>query len=583
MRFHTTGLVLLILASFGIAARAETQASSPALRAILEAEAKGNFAERQKLLDELAQQSTDDEAAHWEQGLLREGKLWKKFDEHVAAAKTKKALTDYRALRAKSEPTLKSQQELAAFCRKHNLKPQERVHLTAILELDPENEDVRKRLGYDRIDGRWQLHEEVQAAQKAAARAALALKQHRTEIVLIREGLANGKITRDEAVKQLIAMEEPGLIAAWESLLSPLPAGADAVVETLKQLPYPEATQSLARHALFSPGSSEKATAALTDRDEHAYIPQLLAEMRSPWLATLQLLQAPDGRLLYRHSVYSDGQDKQQLAVFDQAFFLTGNLFNASVAAAGEAAGAARLSEAQRASENSRIEQLNARITKLLRTITQEKNAESPQDWWLWWNDRNEIHVSGNKPLQQSYAFTSSVVVGQEPLPSLGSPFGTPRAPGRQSKDCLAGGTPIVTELGPIAVDRIRMGDLVLAKHELTGELAFKPVLRTTVRAPEKLIRIQVGEETIRASGGHPFWVTGQGWTRARELKAGMVLHGASSPSEIKSIVEEEEPAKTFNLVVADFHSYFAGSAKVLSHDNTVRGSLEQIAPGVKK
>jgi hypothetical protein len=576
-RLIATTILLLTAPAFA------EQQDNTSFRAIAEAEARGDLKSREEMINVALQRDDTLAELHWQQGEMREGGRWTTVEEHIAAVKPKKVLAEYRALRAKSDATLKSQQELATFCRKHDLVQQERAHLTAILELDPENERARKRLGYEKVEGSWQLPEEVAQARKAATAAAQALRKHRPEIIAIRDGLAEGELTIAAAAEQLAAMDEPGVIAAWESMLSTTAAGAEAVVTALMKLPYPAAAQSLARHALYSPAVREKAAKALTDRDEHSYIPELLAELRSPALAASQLLSTPDGRLLYRHALYADGQDRQQLAVFDQAFFLAGDRNVAARMAAWQAMATQRVSEAQRAAYNAEVDRHNAEIMKLLREVTQEQEADSPQDWWQWWNDRNEIHYSGDKPLQGSYAYTSTQVVGQ-PLPPLGSSSGSGRStPQRTGKDCLAGGTPVVTELGPVAVDRIRLGDLVLAQNEQTGELAFKPVLRTTVRAPERLIRISLKEEVIRASGGHPFWVAGKGWMRARELEPGMVLHGAAEPRKIENIAEEQEPVKTFNLVVADFHSYFAGKARVLSHDNTLRGTVERLVPGVTK
>ncbi len=129
-------------------------------------------------------------------------------------------------------------------------------------------------------------------------------------------------------------------------------------------------------------------------------------------------------------------------------------------------------------------------------------------------------------------------------------------------------------------IERIRMGDMVLAKHQTTGEVRLQPVLRTSIREPEPLIRITLedashagsgqGTTIIRASGGHPFWVSGSGWLRARLLTAGMQLHCLSGVAVIKKVELEDTPARTYNLIVEDFHSYFVSNLAVMSHDNTM-------------
>ena len=43
--------------------------------------------------------------------------------------------------------------------------------------------------------------------------------------------------------------------------------------------------------------------------------------------------------------------------------------------------------------------------------------------------------------------------------------------------------------------------------------------------------------------------------------------------------VEMEPAAETYNVIVADFHTYFIGDSRVLSHDNTVDTSTRNSRP----
>src|SRR5581483_2503473 len=112
-----------------------------------------------------------------------------------------------------------------------------------------------------------------------------------------------------------------------------------------------------------------------------------------------------------------------------------------------------------------------------------------------------------------------------------------------------------------------RAGDRVLSQNPETGELAYKPVLRTTRRPESELTEIVCEAETFEASGGHPLWVAGRGWLKARELEPGMLLHGVNSPTKVRE-TKPGRKAATYNLIVADFHTYFVGERKILSHDN---------------
>ena len=123
--------------------------------------------------------------------------------------------------------------------------------------------------------------------------------------------------------------------------------------------------------------------------------------------------------------------------------------------------------------------------------------------------------------------------------------------------------------------------DLVLSRDVETGELAYKPVLLTTVRAKRQLTELTIGEEKLRATGGHLFWVSGTGWVRAKDLRSSDVLHTATNPVS----VTDSQPgilAETYNLVVDDFHTYFVNKQKLLTHDNTPRLHTNVIVPGLK-
>lgn len=148
--------------------------------------------------------------------------------------------------------------------------------------------------------------------------------------------------------------------------------------------------------------------------------------------------------------------------------------------------------------------------------------------------------------------------------------------------DCLAAGTPVMTATGLRAIDKLSVGDLVLSKDEKTGQLAFKPVVRTTVRPKSQLVGFRIGQEWVVCSKGHPLWVSGSGWTKAEDLESGMLIH---TQTGFETIAEyrQDTIAKTYNLEVEDFNSYFVGEAMLYSHDNTLRAFSNGSVPGLAK
>jgi hypothetical protein len=225
---------------------------------------------------------------------------------------------------------------------------------------------------------------------------------------------------------------------------------------------------------------------------------------------------------------------------------------------------------------------LNERLSTALNIATNSQLPSDPQRWWQWWDEENDIVRQGDKQTRQRQQ--TRLVSVQDRRPDFGSQSrfgGSQSTPTRRQAECFAAGTPVLTRHGPIAIEKIRIGDLVLAQQVDTGELAFKPVLRTTVRAAEQLVKIEVGRDIFETSQGHLFWAPGDGWTKARQLVAGVQLQSLKGPQSISAVAEGSK-AETYNLLVADFHTYFVGVDRILSHDVTVRQPTDAVVPGLK-
>jgi hypothetical protein len=326
---------------------------------------------------------------------------------------------------------------------------------------------------------------------------------------------------------------------------------------------------------VYGPSASSRELAArkLADREQDTFVPQLLAEMYSPLSSRFVAIPLPSGRIGYRHAFLREGDDEQQMLVMDTEYERIaragGNGRAAAAQALADAAATARRREVAAQAQNRLTAALNERLAWVLSIATRVQLPPQPEAWWNWWHEQNEVFVQGSKPVK--VVQTSNQVAISDPVPSGG----------QQTLDCLAAGTPVWTPKGPIAIDQIRIGDLVLSQHAETGELAYKPVLRTTIRPRGKLLRIEAGGESFETSGGHLFWVAGEGWTKSRNIRSGNVLHTARGPLVV-SVVEDGSDAQTYNLVVADYSSYFVGQVMALSHDNTVRTPTRSLVPGLR-
>lgn len=558
----------------------------------LKAEASGDYSNRTELLNKAADLKTEEPSAYWQLGQIKDGKAWVSYSSFVEKSKKSKALEEYRKLRDESKPTVESQFALIKFCRKHGLKDQAIAHWSAIAELAPDNVEAKSQLGLQQINGSWIETRELEATQKKAKRVSEFLQRMKANLVQIAVELQSVVRDKNEVVQELTKEFDVDAIPAYELFLSSAhKQGAAVVVEVLKQSNEVEATLSLARHAAWGTDLEVRKAAieALKSRELIAYVPAMLSELQGPWLANRQWALDQSNRLVVRYSLIADGPEHRALQVLDQTYFLSGSVSDAFSDATVQSNLSQTQLETTRRAINDRIEARNTQIIEALRATTGEWELQTPQEWWEWWDDQNEVYSTDEKPIITSYASSSVSLQGasRQPVNGMEQISSESGRTVRERKDCLAGGTPILTQRGPVGIERVRIGDMVLSKHPETGELRFQPVMRTTVRAPENLIRITLAEnaqgrpQVIRASGGHPFWVSGKGWVRARELEVGSRLHGLEEAMEVNDVTVEAKATRTYNLVVRDFHTYLVGPGGILSHDNSIVAPTTCLVPGL--
>ena len=381
---------------------------------------------------------------------------------------------------------------------------------------------------------------------------------------------------------------------------------AQVGIQLLGSIQDHKAALALARQSVLSAWPAVRTAAAeqLQTRPRDHYVPRLLAEMSTPIESQYQAV-LENGRIRYRHEFVRETQDQRKATVLDTVLDrrtgTTGTLpgerlpeasepqpgisraqAEARARALADAQVTAYVREWQMLQQNQSIEALNERICEALRVATGQSLPSSPDAWWSWWNSENEVALTGSKPTdvnyQQQVQMYEDIQSG-----SGGTSSGGGSSPSGGRAECFVAGTPVWTISGPVAIERIRVGDLVLSQDPDRGELAFQPVLQTSERTPERLLKVSLATpnaDTLEGSGGHPLWVSGEGWVKLRDLESGMVLHGVDGPTLISDIAESRSE-QTFNLVVSEFHTYVVGSMRILCHDNTPRRPTNAVVPGL--
>jgi hypothetical protein len=142
---------------------------------------------------------------------------------------------------------------------------------------------------------------------------------------------------------------------------------------------------------------------------------------------------------------------------------------------------------------------------------------------------------------------------------------------------CFVAGTLVDTSTGLRPIDQIRLGDRVLSRNPDTGETAYKPVTGLIHRHDREIYAVTLvttsdnGHDhisTLETTDDHPWRTTDGRWLTTLELRSGTTLvreHGTAA--RVLSVSDEHRTARTYNLQVADFHTYFVGEDGVWVHN----------------
>lgn len=577
------------------------------------AQEAGNSAQQFALLRRAVQAAPDYEVARWQLGQLKVGDHWMPVEEVQRAESANVKQADYRRLRAEAGQNIAGQLALARWCRKNELRDEAQFHWASVLAMQRGNEEALRALDMQLFGGQpmtrpqiAQLKQKHRAARKAAERWEPMVARWRRAVS------GADPAARHAALGEVRSISDVAALPAMEAVT----LGRDSVdkyhsddcrqlsvalVEALAGLEGQAATYSLVRHAVLSPSPDVREFAAtrLEVRPAHEYVPLLLGALSMPIESSFNVVTNSDGCVHYYHSLYREGpladwavESRLSAMQHDlQARRYTWDvqaerleigpvIEPTTVVAARQAAVAARSMhrygsiaarvESEVAGANRLAESLNDRVIPVLKVATGQ-DFESPKAWWDWWLSANEYYADEDHPVDRRYySDVESHYHRATPSFEVRYPTPPPQPPGRYPRSCFAKGTPVWTKTGQQPIETIELGDMVLAKDVDTGELAYKPVIGRTVRPPSPILSLQVGGKELHTTRGHPFWVAGVGWRMAKELGDGAILQGVTGSTRVASITAVDE-AEAYNLIVADFNTYFVGANGILVHDNTLR------------
>lgn len=587
----------------------------------LHAELHGDAEQRELLLQQATKIAPKYAPARWQLGQVSHQGKWMPVAEVARETQASETYTQYRELRKRNSGSALGELLLARWCRQHKLRDEEQMHWAAVLHFDPENLDAARALGLQKYHSRWLKPEQIEQFKLAERQFESDRDYWKPRLTRWADAIEkrSGE-ERDGALASLRAIDDLAAIPWLEVLVSKRSEELGReVMDVVARQKEQAATASLVRHALLSQfdGVRRSAIEKLKDRPIETFVGPLVEGLTAPPEVDVdRAAQAAPVRSpsLLKLSVSARVETMTDVHEVDSTF--------RGISFSGQFGADTFLGLAERwalVGQLNALEVINGRVCELLEAVTDQKFGRDEKKWWQWWAEYNQRFVGeGQKPVRKSGqdaisynhlefvpgpprilqpASQPQVLEGEyRPLRAQAAPptrymnyFNgqslnvNPRARSfSPNPSCFVAGTPIHTKAGTVPVEDLRAGDSVLAQDVETGELAYKRVLQTTLRPATKILALMVDGEPVGCTLGHPLWVTGSGWTMAKDLKQGDRLHSLQGARTIESVRQvDEEPA--YNLVVADFGSYFVGEQAVLVHDNSICQPTSAVVPGLIK
>jgi hypothetical protein len=596
-----SGRCILLLATVGVLAGPVCGApkdASPSeaehlVASAAQAQISGDAARSTDLLREAIRIEPRNELAHWLLGEVRVNRKWLSADEWQRRAANDKREAEYHTRAAAASTSADDQAALAKWCNKNFLYDEARYHWSNVLVDDPNRLDALRALNlrwykgklltnadyYGATVGPGAKRRHEAAVQVANCRAALEGKGK----LSVEEGLATIRSLRDvEAIPLVEALmdrfhapnsHDPEDVKSSTASTDRAHHVGQAFLSALRHMEEQPATDSLVRLAVWSPYTDvrDQAISELKARPIYNYVPMLLDGLAFHKKFSYSVETLSDGTVRYVHALYRPGLtvDHEDVELIEHtpsrkpSFISTGvgripvppPIIEGSMTLNAKG----WMKEMEVKTENEVNASRNRLIVNVLQKTTGQNLGDDPNAWWKFWEAHNEFYMPPKQlAYNEQYEHKEGFMMS-----------------------CFVKGTPVWTKTGRRPIDSLEEGDFVLSQNVETGELKFQPVIRRTVRPPSEILKLQIDGEEIGATRGHPFWVAGVGWRMTKELGDGAMLWAVGKSIPVRTITKGDS-AEAYNLVVAEFNTYFVGERGVLVHDNTPRRAARTTVPGVK-
>jgi hypothetical protein len=123
-----------------------------------------------------------------------------------------------------------------------------------------------------------------------------------------------------------------------------------------------------------------------------------------------------------------------------------------------------------------------------------------------------------------------------------------------------------------VPIEKVEVGDQVLAYDESSGQESFRVVTRKFVRKAAPIVAVVLSlsnghAAVLNTTEEHPFYSECAGWVAAGALQAGTEITSLDGLAVVQGVAFTGELATVYNLEVEGLHDYRVGPDGVLVHN----------------
>jgi len=135
---------------------------------------------------------------------------------------------------------------------------------------------------------------------------------------------------------------------------------------------------------------------------------------------------------------------------------------------------------------------------------------------------------------------------------------------------CFLAGTQVLTESGLKNIEDIKIGEYVYSINMDTNERELKRVTYLYKGETDEIYEITIGDEVIKTTPKHEFYIVDKGWIRAYDLEVGdRIVSTGEEAMIITEIVHKknQDLIPVYNITVEGNHNYLVTKYRLLVHN----------------